>query len=154
MDEIGAFGWDAAQVDAFLRTQFAARQQVYRTRYPIADSRIVLYQNTPAGRFLINRLESAISIIDIAVVPAYRRRGIASFLIAELKTEAADSDRSIELKVDRVNLKARRLYENMGFTVTTESDLLLAMEWNTNLPIKNRVQRVPTFFTTVARLSD
>ena len=40
--EMGAWGWDAAQRESFLKMQFAAQTQDYRAQFPHAEHQIIL----------------------------------------------------------------------------------------------------------------
>ncbi|MCC9648213.1 GNAT family N-acetyltransferase [Rubrivivax sp. JA1029] len=55
------------------------------------------------------------------LLPAYRRAGIGSRLIAEVLAEARDQGARVSLSVLKSN-PARSLYERLGFTVTAECE--------------------------------
>src|SRR5205085_639943 len=48
--ELALTGWSAAQRDAFVRMQFGAQQQHYRTHYPTGVHQIILLDGQPVGR--------------------------------------------------------------------------------------------------------
>jgi ribosomal-protein-alanine N-acetyltransferase len=61
-----------------------------------------------------------IHINNLAVLPEYRRRGVASALLERVLREgAARGAHRATLEVRRSNEAARKLYEKFGFTVTT-----------------------------------
>jgi hypothetical protein len=43
-------GWDKAQQESFLRTQFNARRSSYAMQFPNADYRIIMREDRGAGR--------------------------------------------------------------------------------------------------------
>ena len=56
-------------------------------------------------------------VLNVAVVPAARRRGIAAALMTELETRLAPKGvERITLEVRASNLPAIRLYEGLGYT--------------------------------------
>jgi ribosomal-protein-alanine N-acetyltransferase len=58
-------------------------------------------------------------INNLAVLPAFRRKGVAGALLEHvLKEGSALGARRATLEVRRSNEAARRLYERLGFTVT------------------------------------
>jgi len=58
-------------------------------------------------------------LANLAVSPAFRRRGLGGSLLAHLMTEARrESALRMTLEAREGNLPARRLYENMGFFET------------------------------------
>jgi ribosomal-protein-alanine N-acetyltransferase len=65
--------------------------------------------------------EKAVEILNIAVLPDFRRLGIAASLLAYAAAIKAEHEiEKIWLEVRRSNFGARQFYENMGFTVVGE----------------------------------
>lgn len=84
-------------------------------------SRIMLAR-TPAGELIgfcaYWRVVDEVHINNLAVLAAFRRRGIARALMERVLTEArADGATRALLEVRRSNADARRLYEGLGFTL-------------------------------------
>lgn len=127
--EVAAFGWDAAQQRAFLEMQFSVRQRAYAMQYPDAKCSVVLCDGEPAGEIMVDRSKTRIELTDIAVLPEFRGRGIATRLIRDLQNEAAKAGLPLTLSVDRANVNAFNLYSKLGFTVTGETEFNLVMEW-------------------------
>ena len=129
IDEVKAFGWNEGEQTSFLDMQFRMQQGSYKMQFPNAEQRIILCDGEAAGRLIIDRSEADLSLTDIAILPAFRRRGIASRLIKQLQTEAP----SIKLSVDKQNDAARRVYEKHGFVITGENEFMYGMRWERSL---------------------
>jgi ribosomal protein S18 acetylase RimI-like enzyme len=111
--ELEAWGWPEAARETFLRVQFKA-QQNFRATHPQAQSLIVFRAGEPIGRLIVCRSESETRLLDIALVPEHRGRGVGSMLIRRLMAEAAEAAQPLRLDV----LKGRRaaaLYKRLGF---------------------------------------
>jgi len=68
------------------------------------------------GYLIISRYVDAWHVMNVAVAPARRRRGIASALLEQLFEETReDARRSYTLEVRVSNVDAIRLYERLGF---------------------------------------
>jgi ribosomal-protein-alanine N-acetyltransferase len=69
------------------------------------------------GYLIVSRYVDAWHIMNIAVDPEYRRRGLASALLERLFEDTADDDarRGYTLEVRVSNAGAIRLYEHLGF---------------------------------------
>ncbi|HKX83975.1 MAG TPA: GNAT family N-acetyltransferase [Pyrinomonadaceae bacterium] len=128
-DEINAFGWDASQANAFLKMQFEMRKRSYALQYPSAVTYIIVFNREPAGSMIVDRNKEHTSLTDIAVLPEFRGKGIASRLIADLQREAGVAGVPLTLHVDKGNQNAFRLYESLGFVVTNENELYYSMMW-------------------------
>ena len=129
-DEVRSFGWDDAQARVFLEMQFAMRTRSYEMQFPAAVTYIVLFGGTRAGSIIVDRTNEYISLTDIAILPIFRGKGIATYLIRMLQGEATASGKPLTLHVDKSNANALRLYESLGFDIADESDLDYSMQWN------------------------
>jgi ribosomal-protein-alanine N-acetyltransferase len=68
------------------------------------------------GYAIVSRYVDAWHVMNIAVVPEFRRRGIARSLLERLfEITATDSRRGYTLEVRVSNAEAIRLYERLGF---------------------------------------
>ena len=68
------------------------------------------------GYAFVSRYVDAWHVMNVAVSPAFRRRGIASTLLERLfEVTASDPRRGYTLEVRVSNAEAIRLYERLGF---------------------------------------
>ena len=126
-DEVSAWGWDLAQEDAFLRMQFTVQQRSLAMQYEHLSHDAVIVDDEPIGRLLVNRPGNEIHLVDIALLPALRGRGIGTTLIRTLLDEGDHIGLPVRLKVMKDN-PAALLYERLGFVKTGESELHNHME--------------------------
>jgi ribosomal protein S18 acetylase RimI-like enzyme len=129
--ELPADCMDANQRELILRMQFLAQQQSYAAQFPEAEDRIILADGREAGRWLVERMDSEIRAIDLALLPGYRNKGIGSLLLQDLMAEAAAAGKPLRLHVVKTN-RAVRLYERLGIYKTGESGMHFSMEWSSN----------------------
>ena len=74
---------------------------------------------TLVGYLIISRYVDAWHIMNVAVVPEYRRRGVATSLLNELfRLTDRDARRGYTLEVRTSNAAAIALYERLGFQPT------------------------------------
>ncbi len=72
--------------------------------------------NVLVGYAIVSRYVDAWHVMNIAVVPEFRRRGIATALLERLfAVTAGDPRRGFTLEVRVSNTEAIRLYERLGF---------------------------------------
>ena len=127
-EELEVAGWDAAARTAFLQMQFQAMRRGYANMFPAGDFLIVVLDGRPAGRMVVKRTADEIHLVDMALLPAHRGKGIGTCLMRDLLTEAKRTRKRIRLQVLKHN-RAARLYERLGFRRLEESGPYEQMEW-------------------------
>lgn len=70
-----------------------------------------------------------VHIVDQAVAPGLRNRGIGAAIMRHLMDEAAGDALPVRLKVASSNNPSLRLYVRLGFVQIDEAPLYLEMEW-------------------------
>ena len=125
--EVDAWGWPAAQREGFLRMQFEAQRRSYRAAYPEAADRIVLNGEEPIGRVFLADASDGMQLVDIALLAAFRNRGIGTWLIQEAMEECGRRRCALRLQVLRGN-PALRLYLRIGFHEVSSDAMYIQME--------------------------
>jgi ribosomal protein S18 acetylase RimI-like enzyme len=126
--ELAQVAWDDAQKDRFLRMQFEAQRKFYESEYPGAEFQVILAAGKPAGRLYVHRREQEIRIMDIALLPEFRGRGIATRLLNEILAEGERTTRPVTIHVESFN-PARWLYERLGFAKIADNGVYHLLEW-------------------------
>ena len=118
------------QRSEFVEMQFRLRDQQYRGRYPSASDKLILLDERPIGRILVDRSSDAIVLVDVALLSEFRRRGIGTELIRNLIIEATIAGLPLQLQVFKFN-RAVRLYQRLGFSVAGDDGVYLSMLYRT-----------------------
>lgn len=127
-EELKPVPWPDEQKAVFLRQQFNAQRIHYRTHYDRAEYSIILENGEPIGRLYLNRLPDDIRIVDIALMPEHRGRGIGTLLLREILDSASAEGKSVSIHVEMYN-PAMRLYERLGFRQIDTYGVYHLMEW-------------------------
>jgi GNAT superfamily N-acetyltransferase len=125
--ELAALGWSRDQEDAFIRMQFDARELHYRTAFPAGAYSLIRASGERAGRLIVDWTETAIVIVDIALVPPLRRRGIGSLLVGRLLAEAEAGQVAVRCHVQH-DSDARWFWQRAGFTALASDGAYIALE--------------------------
>lgn len=117
--EVAGTGWSEELQRQFLGEQFSLQHRHYRTHYAGAHWLIVLKGETRVGRLYLVRWPAELRIIDIALLPEARGRGIGSAILADLLAEAHAQELAVSIHVERTN-PALSLYLRLGFAKAGE----------------------------------
>lgn len=134
-EEMATTGWPAAQCEAFLRQQFSARTEGYRSAFPGAAHSIIVVNRKPVGALIVHRTREEIRLVDIALIAAQRGAGLGSRILRTLIEEAHAAQLPLRLQVLKNN-PAQRLYLRLGFSPAGENGLYLKLEWRGSSVIK------------------
>lgn len=126
-EEMAQSGWPQAEIDTFLLFQFKAQHQYYQMEFSKAAFDVVLVDGVAAGRLYIDRRADEIHIIDIALLPGYRGKGLGGKLLGEILDEATRSALPVRIHVENNN-PAMSLYRRLGFKKTGETGVYHLME--------------------------
>jgi GNAT superfamily N-acetyltransferase len=129
LPELGTLGLDADQFRTIVRIQIAAQEQEYWRNYPGSAHMIVETGGTRAGRIWVDRSENEIRIIDISLLPEFRRNGIGRRLYEGLIAEAEIARKKLRCSVSRFNGVSLQFHERLGFAVVSGGDMDLELEW-------------------------
>lgn len=127
-EELASVGWSDPQKRSFLEMQFRAQTRYYESEYPGAEFQIILASSQAVGRLYVHRRENEIRIMDIALLPSHRRRGIGAALLRDILAEGKRSSRRVTIHVETFN-PALGLYERLGFRQVASNGVYLLLEW-------------------------
>jgi ribosomal protein S18 acetylase RimI-like enzyme len=112
--------------DGLVGMQFRAQTMSIRLDHPNAERKIVLVENTPVGRLILDGTGGHIEVIDVALLPQYRGHGIGTSIMRGVLAQADRMGRAIRLHVEKQS-RAVRLYERLGFVICGDIGMYFAM---------------------------
>jgi len=114
-EELAPVPWPDHTKRDFLQQQFELQHAHYRSHYAGADFQLIEIDGQAAGRLYVFRSPLDIRLMDIALLRAYRRRGIATALLSDLICESEKSGIPISLHVE-ANNPVMNLYLRLDFS--------------------------------------
>lgn len=128
-DERGLVDWSDEQWDAFIRMQFEAQCRHYAMHFLGSEHLVIQRSGYPVGRIWVHRGATEIRLLDVSLLAEHRGRGIGTYLIRRLQSQARRAKLPVHHSVEVANEGARRLYERLGFKAVETCGLHIAMEW-------------------------
>ena len=130
-EELAVTGWPQEQIDAFLVQQFEAQHKHYSENYRSASFDLILDPESgePVGRLYLDRRDKEFRIVDIALLPGWRGRGIGGGILRELLAEAGGAGKTVTIHVE-ANNPAMTLYLRLGFRHVDDNGVYYLMEWS------------------------
>src|SRR5213593_1279795 len=89
LEELAMVRWNEQQQHEFLQMQFNAQSRYYESEYPGADFQLIEVEGQPAGRLYVHHRVDEIRVMDLALLPQYRRKGIGTSLLQQILLEGA-----------------------------------------------------------------
>jgi ribosomal protein S18 acetylase RimI-like enzyme len=83
----------------------------------------------PIGRIVVERSGAAWRIVDLAIIPPQRNRGLGTTIMRALMDEAGHAGKTVRLKVASTHDPSMRLYLRLGFVPIETDPFYIEMEW-------------------------
>ncbi len=136
--EIGAYGFPEPFLTRFLTDQFLIQHRQYMNA---PNARFYIVENLggePLGRFYIRKMNyPEIKIMDIAMLPAQRNRGIGRALFEQTMAMAEEEGKRVSIHVEKQN-PAHAFYEKLGFGFLHVDEIYDLMVWPARLISQKR----------------
>ncbi len=127
-EEMKQFPFTDEQKVAFLDQQFAAQYEYYRQHYPTCERNLIFVGDEPAGRLWTDEWRDQIRMVDIALMPEWRGRGIGESLVREVLSRGERAGKPVTIHVEAFN-PVLRMYERLGFQNVDTNGVYYLMKW-------------------------
>jgi len=128
MEELEVTGWSNEQKNEFCLSQFRAQDAHYRVHFPAAEYHVVQSEGHDVGRLSVDHRMDELHLIDLAILPDFRGKGIGTTLLKDFQRQAAAANIPLTIYVERYN-PALRLYQRLGFQQVQDEGIYLLMKW-------------------------
>ncbi|WP_199545253.1 GNAT family N-acetyltransferase [Paraburkholderia kururiensis] len=100
-----------------------------RIRANFEDARVICEGTEAIGLLKLNRASDEWHLHQIQILPGHQGKGIGKMVLREVLAEARREGVPVSLSVLRGN-PARRLYEELGFRLVTETSIDATLIWH------------------------
>lgn len=126
-EELAVTSFSDEQKVAFLRQQFGAQHHHYQLHYAGSAFALIRKAEEPVGRLYLAVLAREIRVIDIAILPQHRGRGLGAAVLGAVLEEGALRGCPVRIHVERFN-RALSLYQRLGFRQIADEGVYYLME--------------------------
>lgn len=119
VEEQALAGWPDEQWEEFLLMQFHLQHTQYMRSYVNPSFDIIQKNGIAVGRLYVDRREDECRLIDIALLPEFRHRGIGGSLLGALVLESEQRGVPLSLHVEKNN-PALDYYQQIGFRIEAD----------------------------------
>lgn len=120
--------WSAEMKDAFVQQQFNAQHVWYQEHYQGASFDVILVNGVPGGRLYVHRRPAEIRLVDITLLPEFRKGGLGTSILRDLLAEGETAGKPVTIHVEIYN-PAMKLYERLGFRPIEDRGVHRLLEW-------------------------
>ena len=113
------WGWD----DKYQRER-------HNREFASHDLHIIQFCGTDVGFLIMSRTSDTLKVNQIYILPEYQGKGIGSACLTRIIDDASREQKSVALKVLKVNTRGIALYQRLGFTIVGEDSIYFQMEKN------------------------
>ena len=123
--------WSEEMKTAFLKQQFDAQHEYYQKNYVEASFYIIEKNKKEAGRlYYQENFQDSVRIIDIALLPAFQKKGIGTQILKGIFERAKEIERNVTIHVESFN-PVMNLYIRLGFEKISETNgVYHLLQWN------------------------
>lgn len=105
-----------------LQRMFAGQQAEYSRQFPEGQHHIIVIDGEPAGQVRWAERDDDVQVVDIGLLPPYRRRGAAAAIYTRLIEHARRVRKPVRSTVTKMNEPSVALHHRLGFLVESEND--------------------------------
>jgi ribosomal protein S18 acetylase RimI-like enzyme len=126
-EQLHAELWNPAIREPLLKMQIEGQRGAYAAEFPHADHGIIVLDERPVGRMIVNRGPEIHHLVDITILKQHRGAGIGTVLIRALCSEGDLVRKPVRLHVMVTN-RAKTLYQRLGFRLIEDNQVTWLME--------------------------
>lgn len=109
--------WDEKQQDEF-----------FQKNYKDGNIEVIEFGGKDIGYLQVDSSKGLLHLVNILILPKFQGQGIGAQVVKDLVLKAKGLQQPLMLGVFKVNLRAKRLYESLGFQVYDETDTHFKMK--------------------------
>jgi GNAT superfamily N-acetyltransferase len=120
--------WPDEPREAFLAHQFEAQRTGWSEMFPGSVHDVIELDGRSVGRVWVYLTEAECLVVDLALLPEHRRRGIGTQVVEAILADADRAGVPTRAHVERMNMASLAFWTRLGFRVTGGDALFYEIE--------------------------
>lgn len=104
------------------------QREIHRANFFASKTKIIEHKKQEIGYIVLKETKTEISIENLLIVPRFQNLGIGKEVMKQIIKKANAEKKTVQLQVFKINTKAQRFYENLGFKKTYENKNHIGMK--------------------------
>ena len=111
------WGWDEEEQKGY-----------YRREFDLRHAHVITLDGEDVGWLVHRRTHEGQEVHQLFILPSYQNQGIGTHLLETIIASACQQELAVFLQVLKCNVRARKLYERLGFEIYEERTTHLLMK--------------------------
>lgn len=109
--------------------QFKSREFTYRTSHPTARFDVIEQGGVPVGRIVFDASSPTATLVDWALLPQHRGKGIGTAILSALLACCAERGQPVEALAFSTNDIGLHVLRRLGFVVIGNPEPYVRLRW-------------------------
>ncbi len=106
----------------------AYQREVHINNFVALDTQLIVYKRQEIGYIVMKETVKEIYIENLLIKEEFQNLGIGNEVMGQIFDRANSENKIIRLQVFKINTKAQRFYENLGFEKTSLKEHHIVLE--------------------------
>ncbi|MEO8934464.1 MAG: GNAT family N-acetyltransferase [Xanthomarina sp.] len=104
------------------------QQKIHKKKFKATKTILIEFQKTIVGYLVLSENENEIFLENLLIDVSFQNLGIGKDVMKSVIKKSNSEMKTIRLKVFKINMKAQKFYQNLGFEKTSENEFNFEMK--------------------------
>ena len=106
------------------------QKKIHKTNFTASDTKIIEQNGKEVGYIVLKETIDEIYIENLLIENEFQNLGIGKAIMEKIIERANSEEKLIRLQVFKINIKAQKFYQNLGFEKNSETENHIGMKKN------------------------
>ena len=106
------------------------QKKIHKTNFTASDTKIIEQNGKEVGYIVLKETIDEIYIENLLIENEFQNLGIGKAIMEKIIERANSEEKLIRLQVFKINIKAQKFYQNLGFEKNSDTENHIGMKKN------------------------